>query len=84
VLKGHTSNVNGLTAAGGLLASASDDYTVRLWDVAAHKQLLVLRPGKPLWCVAFSPDGKLLAAGDQEGTIHLWSVPKLLAHKGKK
>jgi WD40 repeat protein len=34
--------------------------------------------------VAFSPDGKLLAAGDAVGTIRLWSVPKLLAHKGKK
>jgi WD40 repeat protein len=31
--------------------------------------------------VAFSPDGKLLAAGDDEGTIRLWSVADLLAQK---
>jgi hypothetical protein len=31
--------------------------------------------------VAFSPDGKLLAAGDAEG---LWSVARLMAQKDKK
>ena len=48
-----------------MLASASGDKTVRLWDVATHKPL-----GEPLSghtalveSVAFSPDGKTLASG---------------------
>ena len=40
---------------------------VRLWDINAGKQLLDLRLGGLAWSVAFSPDGKLLAAGDSEG-----------------
>ncbi len=27
-----------------------------------------------IWCVAFSPDGKLLATGDAEGGLRLWQV----------
>jgi WD40 repeat protein len=54
-----------------------------LWDTATGKQLLVTNE-LPAEFVMFSPDGRLLAAGDTNGTIRLWSVPKLLAQKGKK
>jgi len=53
---------------GRTLASAGNDGTVRLWDAATGKELRRL-VGRPLvnydWVssVAFSPDGKLVAAG---------------------
>jgi WD40 repeat protein len=81
-LKGHVGYVYGLAVAGKLLCSAGLDETVRLWDTATRKQLLALKLDSSALCVAFTPDGKLLAAGDDEGTIHLWSVPKLLAQQG--
>ena len=82
-LEGHKAHVFGFAAAGRLLASASHDRTVRLWDTTTKKQLRALEFDDPVWCVAFSPDGKMLAAGFEKGTIRLWSVPKLLAQKGK-
>ncbi len=48
----------------------------------------ILQRSNPISSVAFSPDGKILAAGDFDGIIYLWnmedkSVPKKLeGHKG--
>jgi len=43
----------------------------------------------PVNCLAFSPDGKLLAAGDKDSTVRLWKVPggklehKLTSRRGE-
>ena len=61
---------------GRTLASAGSDRTVRLWDVATHKQLRAPLRGHTgsVNDVAFSPDGRTLASAGSDRTVRLWDV----------
>jgi uncharacterized protein with WD repeat len=76
-LEGHSRSVNAVTFSpdGTLLASASDDGTVRLWDPATGVSLQTLERHS-CWvdAVAFSPDSKLLASASGDGTVRLWDM----------
>ena len=60
---------------GKLVASASRDKTVRLWDAATGSALQTLE-GHSDWVsdVAFSPDGKLVASASRDKTVRLWDA----------
>jgi WD40 repeat protein len=76
-LKGNPGWVRSLAFSpdGAVLVSGCNENVARLWDAASGKLLLeVPQPGIPAGStVAFSGDGKTLAAGGN-GTIRLWDV----------
>jgi WD40 repeat protein len=71
------------TADGALLAGMSSlrSNEVRLWDLVGGEELPALtvprgpsRWGRRLCCVAFSPTGRILVAGGNEGTLSAWDL----------
>jgi WD40 repeat protein/serine/threonine protein kinase len=63
---------------GRTLASCSGEHTIRLWDVAARRQIAELRGhSDEVYGIAYSPDGKTLASGGRDGSIQFWdAAPK--------
>ncbi len=77
-LTAHTGPVSRVAVhpAGSLIASASKDRTVILWDLTGQSTLAQALSGHqvPVQSVAFSPDGATLASGSVDGTVRLWDV----------
>ena len=78
-LTGHKYSVESVAFSpnGQLLASGSNDNTIKLWQVqdggARLLNTLTGHKGK-VYSVAFSPNGQLLASGSWDKTIKLWQV----------
>ncbi len=94
-LKGHARGITCVAfardGARNLLASASHDGVVKVWEVAPDREppeVCAIPPqAGPVHAVALSRDGKLLATAGQDGVVRLWNtangkpVNELAGHK---
>src|SRR5579859_1060529 len=74
---GHSGPVRSVAWSpdGKLVASASDDGTVQVWNPTALQPTLTYRQHTgPVNAVAWSPDGKRIASGSNDSTAQTWDA----------
>ena len=59
---------------GKSLATASDDYTARVWDIANGTEIANVSHNDYVRDVAFSPNGKYIATASYDKTAKVWKV----------
>ncbi len=78
VLRGHGREVTSVafSPTQPIIATAGHDQSVRLWDTRTGKPMgtPLSGPADPALSVAFSPDGRWVAAGVMNGKVFVWDV----------
>ncbi len=76
-LKGHSDLVNGVvvTPDGKSAVSASQDQTLKVWDLETGRVLRTLEGhSDSVFCVAVTPDGKWAVSASRDATLKVWDL----------
>jgi WD40 repeat protein len=65
---------------GSLLASGSEDHTVRVWEAETVQTRRVYHTQAQVGAVAYSPDGSLLATSGLNNTVDVWDMVSTRHH----
>src|SRR5712671_4787471 len=76
VLEGHTAPIAALALSpdGATLASASWDYTVRLWPLAGGAPRVLEGHTQNINGLAFAPDGRTLVSVSYDQSVRIWPL----------
>ncbi|KAG2368632.1 WD40-repeat-containing domain protein [Suillus spraguei] len=76
---GHSGDISAIVvnSAGTLVASASHDNHVRLWQLSDRRTIAIFKHSSYTVCATFSVDGKHIFSGGTDDMISEWAVPKL-------
>ena len=77
MLEGHTGDAwrVALSADGTRAVSASEDRTLRVWDLTGHNPPVVLEGHtERVWHVALSADGTRAVSASWDGTLRVWGL----------
>jgi WD40 repeat protein len=74
-LKGHKGAVNAVSVGvDGLIATAGEDATVRVWDLTTGGAPMVLEHDTPLLDVALHPTAAEVIASGTNGKVYRWDI----------
>ena len=60
---------------GQTIASASNDTTVKLWNISTGKETKTLQGHSgQVNSISFSPDGRTITSASTDGTVKLWDI----------
>ena len=82
--KGGGSSAVALSPRGDYAATCrwGGDHRVRLWDLRSGRRAALLEADAVVHEIDFSPDGALLAGGDEQGNIVFWDMADRERHVG--
>ena len=92
-LSGHPRKVGHVLfnpAAENVLASASGDFNIKLWDIEAGSTKLTLKVGEVIQSLSWSANGALLVTTSRDKKLRIWDtrqekpVQEVSGHQGAK